>query len=247
MAAFDVYPLPSGGLTYPDVDGKKINEIKIYDVTVEDEDILLAPNLVNSGEMLNMLVKEKTNFPFDIGKMVLNDFIFVVFMLRYKMNPLYNFTIKNPKTNENVEVSKDLSDFDVIYIDDVCKNLDTIPTENGLFPYILNDGTKILIKIQTIEDSKNIKVKSEVLDPEGEKMGLRRIILFKELIEQFGDITDKEKIAEEVKKIRLVESRKISKFMDDMSKSIDFSMEVETETGDFRADMPITTNFFYFT
>ncbi len=59
MTSYEIVKLPSKGVFY----SHKISEVAVEYMTSRDEDLLTTPSLIDSGELLNMLLKRKIKTP----------------------------------------------------------------------------------------------------------------------------------------------------------------------------------------
>ena len=94
--AFDVLPLPSKGIFYPQVDGKTVDTIKVYHLTAEDESIMTSPNLIRSGNLLDVLLEKKCKCAIPVNKLLVGDRLAILIYLRATMEQMYKVELTDP-------------------------------------------------------------------------------------------------------------------------------------------------------
>ena len=76
---YDVIELPSQGLLYKN----KKSSVKVEYLTAYDENILTAPNLLNSGKVLDVLLERKVkDLGFDVKDLISGDRMAILLYLR---------------------------------------------------------------------------------------------------------------------------------------------------------------------
>ena len=125
---YDLVPLPSKGMFY----SKPIDKVKVTYLTAADENLLSSPNLVQSGGLIDELLRRKIiGGDIKIEEMVECDKQAVLIFLRNtSFGPTYTFNLTDPKTNKNFEHVHDLSNVSM-------KEFNLIPDDKGEFEYVL--------------------------------------------------------------------------------------------------------------
>jgi hypothetical protein len=149
--AYDIVELPSRGIYYPN----KKKSLKVAYLSGPDENILASPNLAQSGEIVNELLKRKIiDRDIKFEDIVEEDRQAVLIFLRntswgpeYKLNGLID-----PKTNETFETTIDLSILKI-------KDFNLVEDVNGEYPYFMEKSRvpvtfKFLTKQQEDESEK---------------------------------------------------------------------------------------------
>lgn len=236
--AYDVIPLPSKGLFYPN----KKSSIKVAYLTAADENILLSPNLAQSGKMLDVLLERKIlDKDIEIKNLLNGDRDAVLIFLRTSgYGNIYPVKLKDPKTGEDFDYEVDLNEIKYKEI--------TTPDENGEFILKLPVSQSTIKfrmltigeidEIDIIEEKKK-KIQKNYID-ETLTRRLERIIM-----EVDGD-RDKGRIAQFINKMKIGDSSFIRRAYTKFEPGIDLSLEVEAPSGEyFRTTIPILISFFY--
>lgn len=239
--AFDIMPLPSKGMFYPKVNGELVKEVKVYYLTAEDESILLSPNLIQSGQMLNVLLRKKVKADYPIDKMIVGDRLAILIYLRATMEQMYQVELIDPNTGTKFDHQIDLGSLEVM-------DMKHLPNQDGLFDFILPRCKKrVTFRLMTGEDETIISAREkqeQKLRKSNEN--LSRLFRFEQLIVSVEGITDVLAKSHFIKNMPLLDSRKLSKFMDEATPTINLEIEVPAPSGDnFRTFLPITTEFLY--
>lgn len=209
---FDEVELPSGGLFYDN----KCNKVKVYHLTLADEEIMTAPNLLNSGEMIDRLLERKVTFinessPFiHPQKMLIGDRLALLIFLRVTMDSMYR-----------IEVDGEPYDFDLTTLK--VKNPDIKPNGKGEFEFVLpKAGNKVTFRLMNGEDEREVR-KAQL---KSGSLGLNKAIRLEKLITSVDGETDKILISAFVKQMNIVDANKLMYFMNDVMPSLDLEIEV---------------------
>ena len=126
--SYDVVELPSRGIFYPN--NKK--SLKVAYLTAADENILAAPNLIQTNSIVTELLKRKIlDRDFPIEDMVEEDRQTVLIFLRNTaFGSEYSVTLTDPKTDLEFKANVDLSSLNF-------KPFDLVPDSNGEYPYFM--------------------------------------------------------------------------------------------------------------
>ena len=239
--AYDVMPLPSKGLFYPEVDGKKVDSVKIYYLTAEDETIMMSPNLLQSGEMLNELLRRKVQSPYPVDKMLVGDRLAILIYLRATMEQMYKVELTDPDTGESFEHEIDLGSLEV-------KDIEYMPNQDGFFEFVLpKSNRRVTFRLMTGEDERTISM----IEKQEQKLrktsaNLARMLRFEHLIVAVEGISDPLAKSHFLKNMPLMDSRKLGKYMEEVTPTINLEIQVPTPSGgNFRTLLPITTEFLY--
>jgi hypothetical protein len=236
--AYDIIPLPSKGLFYQN----KKSTIKVAYLTAADENILLSPNLAQSGKMLDVLLERKV-LDKDINiKNLLNgdrDAI-LVFLRTSGYGNIYPIKLKDPKTNQDFDYDVDLNEIkykEVNTPDENGEYLVKLPISQSSIKFrMLTIGE--LDEIDLIEEKKK-KVHKNYID-ETLTRRLERLIM-----EIDGD-RDKGRISQFISKMKIGDSSFLRRAYTRFEPGIDLSLEVEAPSGEFfRTTIPILISFFY--
>ena len=241
--AFDILPLPSKGLFYPKINEKPVDTVKVYYLTAEDESIMMSPNLIQNGQMINVLLRKKVQSDYPVDKMLVGDRLAILIYLRTTMEQFYKVQLEDPNTGLPFEYDIDLSQM-------VMKDMEHLPNQEGCFDFKLpKSGRRVTFRLMTGEDEVIIKAREKQeqnLRKNNESMG--RVFKFEQLIVGIEGINPQDKLAmsQFIKNMPIMDSRKLSKYIDDVTPTIDLEIEVPTPSGgNFRTYLPITTEFLY--
>jgi hypothetical protein len=125
---YDVVELPSRGIFYPN--NKK--SLKVAYLTASDENILSAPNLIQTNSIVTELLKRKIlDRDFPIEDMVEEDKQTVLIFLRNTaFGSEYSVTLTDPKTELDFKAKVDLGSL-------TFKPFELVPDSNGEYPYFM--------------------------------------------------------------------------------------------------------------
>lgn len=237
--AYDVIPLPSEGKLYKNV--KK--SIKVAYLTAADENILSNPNLMESGEFLEILMNRKILEPnLTYSDLHVGDRNAIMIWLRATAyGHEYPIEVTDPETYDTFEHIVDLSTIKTI-------KLGAEPNSEGLFEFILPvTKTPIKFKLLTVgevdaidEHIDNIKTS---LGPEFAD-GVTHT-LSKQVVEVDGN-NDRSFIDKFVQTMRAGDSRGLRKYIDEIESGVDMRLDITTPgDGSIRPFLPFNLNFFW--
>lgn len=135
---YDIIPLPSNGECYK----SKINRIPVSYLTAYDENFITSPNLYRDGLVIDFLLKNKVVDPnINVEELLSGDVDAIMLFLRTtSYGPDFPVSVRDPKTNQYIETSIDLSKIKV-------KPFKLKGDENGYFDYTV-ESTKDVIKFK---------------------------------------------------------------------------------------------------
>jgi hypothetical protein len=236
-APFDVIPLPSKGKLYRN---KKQN-VRLAYMTTADENILTSPNLLKSGEFLEILINRKLLEPELRYKDLLpGDRNAIMLWLRATAyGEMYPVTLLDEK-DEAFETEINLNELKTI-------DLNVEPDEDGLFNFTMPlSKANVRFKLLTCGDIDNIE---EMLERDRENNILvnnaNTYKLEKMIIEVNGD-TNKTMIRDFVNYMRIQDSKEFNKFVESIETGIDLDIEVGTPGGgSIKTFLPLNVRFFW--
>jgi hypothetical protein len=233
--AFDVIPLPSGGKFYP---GRK-KSIKVAYLTTADENILTSPNLVESGQFIEILINRKLLEPGLRYKDLLpGDRNAIMIWLRAtgygEMYPV----LMTDKNGEEFETEINLSDLKTI-------NLTIDPEADGLYSFELPLSKHIVrFKLLTCGDIDELERIIENI-PDGVVNEEQTMILEKQIVEVDGN-RDRGFIKSFVNGMRILDAQKLREYVSKIKCDIDLSISVRTPGGEsIDTFLPFTPRFFW--
>ncbi len=236
-APFDVIPLPSKGKLYRN---KKAN-IKLAYMTTADENILTSPNLLKSGEFLEILINRKLLEPELRYKDLLpGDRNAIMLWLRATAyGEMYPVTLYD-ENDEPFETEINLNELPTI-------ELNVEPDEEGLFSFEMPiSKAKVRFKLLTCGDIENIE---KILEKEKEmNIPVNNANTYKlenMIVEVNGD-RNKVMIRDFVNYMRVADSKAFNKYVDSIDTGVDLNIEVGTPGGgSIKTFLPLNLGFFW--
>jgi len=236
-SAFDVIPLPSEGKLYRN---KKSN-VRLSFMTTADENILTSPNLVESGQFLEILINRKLlEGDLRYKDLHIGDRNAIMLWLRATgYGEIYPITL--------VDDNGQTFDTDINLNEMKVKNLGAEPDGEGLFPYVL-PMSKLNIKFRfltcgDIDDIENLVNEEKKKGVPVDNSNIYK--LQKCLVEIQGD-RDRKKINMFAASMRLNDSKELLKYMDSIESGVDLNITVGTPGGgSLTTFLPLNLNFFW--
>ncbi len=150
--ASDIVPLPSKGIFYPN----GLSEITIEHMTCVSENILTSSNLINSGRVLEELLKRQVKDRIDIDSLLTGDINAILLQLRIgAYGHEYPVKVTDPETGVEFDEVVDLTRLKF-------KELTVMPDENLLFSFNLPIRKKLVkFRLLSSKEEKQIALKSE--------------------------------------------------------------------------------------
>jgi hypothetical protein len=127
--AYDVVPLATRGIFY----GNNKKNLKVAYLTASDENILSSQNLLDSGQVLDELLRRKIiDRDIEIEDLHEEDRqVILIFLRNTAFGSEYKLSALDPKTNKEFDFTLDLSELKT-------KEFNLIQDSNGDFPYRMN-------------------------------------------------------------------------------------------------------------
>jgi hypothetical protein len=236
---WDIIPLPSKGLLYPN----KQEKLKVGFLTAADENILTNPNLMESGDFLEILFNRKILDP-SIRYKDLNvgDRNAIMIWLRATAyGEMYPVDMIDPKDGETFKANIDLSKLKTV-------ELNVTPDSNGLFDFTLPVSKKLIkFKLLTVGDIDDIE---EHVDSIKRTYGNHRsdaitYTLSKEIIEVDGD-RSVDTINKFSNNMRAGDSKALRNYIDSIECGVDLSVTLGTPGGgSIDTFLPLNVGFFW--
>lgn len=236
-APFDVIPLPSKGKLYKN---KKAN-VKLAYMTTSDENILTSPNLLKSGEFLEILINRKLLEPELRYKDLLpGDRNAIMLWLRATAyGEMYPVTLYD-ELEEPFDVEINLNELKTI-------EFNVEPDEDGLFSFVMPiSKANVRFKLLNCGDIENIE---KILEKEKEMNipinNLNTYKLENMIVEVNGD-TNRVMIRDFVNYMRISDSKAFNKYVDSIDAGVDLNIEVGTPGGgSVKTFLPLNLGFFW--
>ena len=232
---FDVIPLPSEGKLY----NNKKKAVKVAYLTTADENILTSPNLVESGEFLEILINRKLlESDLRYKDLVPGDRNAIMIWLRAtgygEMYPILAYD----ENDEPFETEVNLSDLKTV-------NLSVEPDSDGFFSYDLPLSKKtVRFKMLTVGELENLEeiVEKSKDNPINQEQTL---ILERQLVEIDGN-KDVAYIKDFANSMRVGDAQGLRNYISKIECGIDMNIDVRTPGGgSINMFLPITPRFFW--
>jgi hypothetical protein len=236
----DVVQLPSKGLYYL----SKKERVKISYLTAADENILTSMNLLESGEMFDVLLDRKIlDKDLRPSEMLDGDRVALLFWLRATgYGAIFPLKLTDPATRQSFEYDIDLTT--IQYKENL---LD--PNEAGECEFVLPISKKI-VKFKFLSSGELTKIIKEDADRQA-KLGKRAFsnLLTNKLaaqIKEVDEIRDRGQIAQFVNQLAVGDSSALRKYINEHEPGLDLDIEVTAPSGiRFPAKVNITAEFFW--
>lgn len=236
-ASFDVIPLPSKGKSYRN---RKQN-IRVAYMTTADENILTSPNLLNSGQFLEILFNRKILEPSLRYKDLLpGDRNAIMIWLRAtSYGEMYPITLFD-EAEIPFETEINLNELKTKYSS-------VEPDENGHYDFKLPlMGSELKLRLLTCGDVDDITYKVDEELKNGYPVNNLSLYRLEKMIVSVDGNRNKNIIKAFVKTIRIGDSAKLNSFIETLESDIDLDIVVETPGGGSVATfLPLNLNFFW--
>jgi hypothetical protein len=234
---FDVIPLPSKGKLYKN---KKAN-VKLSYMTTADENILTSPNLLKSGEFLEILINRKLLEPdLRYNDLLPGDRNAIMLWLRATAyGEMYPVTLLD-ENDEAFDTEINLNELKTI-------ELNQEPDEDGLFSFVMplskaNVRFKLLSCGDIDEIEKILEYEKQINIPVNNANTYK---LEKMIVEVNGD-NNKTMIRDFVNYMRISDSKSFNKYVDSIDAGVDLNIEVGTPGGgSIKTFLPLSVRFFW--
>lgn len=236
---YDIIELPSQGLLYPN----KKSKVKVEFLTAMDENILSSPNISENESVIDILIKRKVkDLDFDIDDLLVGDKIAIIVFLRVSgFGELYNQMVWDEKLKKVVEGEIDLTKLKQ-------KKLSVKPDENNLFDFELpSTKQKVKFKLLTTKDENIISEKNKNLQERtNTNENFTPVLRLEQTIQEIDGEKNKMKISNMIKRMNILDIRKLNKYISEIEPGLDFNTEARTQGGvSVNCFLRITSSFFW--
>ena len=232
---YDVIPLPSKGKFYP---GNK-KSVKVAYLTTADENILTSPNLVESGDFLEILINRKLLEPgLRYKDLIPGDRNAIMIWLRATgYGEMYPVTMTDENGDE-FEHEFNLSSLKTI-------ELTVDPSDDGFYHFELPLAKNIVkFKLLTTGDIDELE---EIISntPDGVISEEQTLILERQIVDVDGN-KDRLFIKNFANSMRILDAQKLRDFVSTITCDIDLQISVRTPGGgSIDTFLPFTQRFFW--
>jgi len=234
---FDLIPLPSKGKLYKGLKDK----IKVSYMTGSDENILTSPNLIESGDFLEILMTRNILEPnFNYNDLHLGDRNAIMIWLRgTAFGNMYPVSVWS-KTGEIIEETVDLSELKYI-------PLGAEPDENGLFEFTCpKSGNVLKFKFLTVGDESFIENTLSDEQEAGIEINNRSTLTLSRQIKSVDGNDDSLWLSDYISNMRLTDIKAFRAYIDEIESGIDLKIEVKAAGGEsVTTFLPLNLKFFW--
>jgi hypothetical protein len=236
----DVVQLPSKGVYYPN----KKERVKISYLNASDENILTSMNLLESGEMFDVLLDRKIlDRDLRPADMLDGDRVALLFWLRATgYGAIFPLKLTDPTTRQSFDYDVDLTQLQ--YKENLLET-----DESGECTFTLPISKK-LVKFKFLTSGELAKIIKDDSDRQA-KLGKRAFssLLTNKLsaqIREIDQIRDKGQIAQFVDQMSVGDSSALRKYISDHEPGLNLEIEVTAPSGTrFQSKVNITAEFFW--
>ena len=236
-SAFDVIPLPSQGKTYK---MKKPN-VRVSYMTTADENILTSPNLLQSGEFLEILMNRKIlESDLRYKDLLVGDRNSIMLWLRATAyGEMYPVTLFD-ENDVPFDTELNLNELKT-------KNLGAEPDAEGLFDFVFPSSKDVIkFKMLTCGDSDIIETKLEQDKENKVPVNNMATYTMEHLIIEVNGNRDRNFIKEYVNTIRIRDGKAFSDYVTNIECGIDMNITVKTPGGgSIETFLPLNLKFFW--
>lgn len=234
---FDVIPLPSEG---------KLNRgvkpsIRTGYMTTADENILTSPNLLQSGQFLEILINRKILEPgLRYKDLHVGDRNAIMIWLRATgYGEMYPVTLLD---ENNIPFDTDINLNEL-----KTKNLGAIPDSDGLFDFTFPLCKAVIkFKLLTCGDIDDIEKLVEADKVNGVPVNNTNTYTMEHTIMEVNGDRNKSTIRDFSNSIRIGDAKKFSEYVEKIESGIDLNIEVRTPGGgSIKTFLPLNINFFW--
>jgi hypothetical protein len=220
--AYDVVELPSRGIHYPN--GKK--SVRVAYLTASDENILNAPNIVQTNSVVTELLKRKIlDRDLNVDDIVEEDKqAILIFLRNTAFGTEYNITLIDPKTNLDFEYTFDLGSLNF-------KPFNLSPDINGEYPFTLpKSNIDITFKFLTKKQENDI----DEISKSWNGLGVAPIITkqLEGMIKSVKGNKDPMFIRNFVENLPIKDSQAFRKYVNDNKPGLDLIQKVKAPSGE---------------
>jgi hypothetical protein len=237
---YDIVELPSQGLLYKN----KKSKVKVEYLTAMDESILTSPNLSNSpNEMIDVLLRTKVkDLGFDVNELLEGDRVALLIFLRSTgIGEIYPQIVYDDNSSDFVDGEINLNELKQ-------KKLTIKPNENNEFDFTLpKSEKKVKFRLLTAKDENEIVDRDkQEMKRSGNKISNKVILRLESMVTEIDGDRSKIQISNILKKIPLLDSRKLRKYIDENEPGIDLNTTARIQGGgSVECFLRLGKNFFY--
>lgn len=220
--AYDVVELPSKGIYYQN--NKKT--VRVSYLTASDENILSSSSLINSGGVVDELLKRKIlDKDLPIEEIIEEDRqAILIFLRNTAFGSDYIVSATDPKTDTQFQAEINLETIKI-------KDFKLVPNENGEYSYFMQkSNVDITFNFLTIKQEKEI----DEIRKSWNGIGVAPIITkqLEFMIKSVGGNKDLMNIRNFIEKLPIKDSQDFRKFVTENKPGLDLVQNINTPSGD---------------
>lgn len=239
IISYEIIKLPSKGLFY----SNKMDELKVEYMTAKDEDLITTPSLIESGKVLDVLLKRKIKTkgvnPEDLLPGDRNAILLFLRTSSYGFN--YDVEVIDPRKGIPFKTTVDLSKLEY-------KEMPVKPDDNGYFEVMLPMRKK-KVKFRLIssgEDNLIFRKAEEIKEAYEHEFSEYNTLKLKTSIVSIDGKTDKSYINRFVDAMPAGDSLAIKKKMNQVAPDVDMMYEFTAKDGfKFKTLLSVGVDFFF--
>lgn len=222
---YDIIELPSQGLLY---DNKK-SSVKVEYLTAMDETIITSPNIIANNKVVDTLLERKVkDLGFDPSELLDGDRVAILVFLRVTgFGNEYTQLVFNEKTDEYESAVIDLTTLKP-------KMLTVKPDENNSFDFQLPiSKKKIKFRLLTAKDDQEITIQDEsMMKRSNSEISNKLILTLERQVVSMDGETDKMKISNNLKNLKIMDSRALRKYIEEIEPGLNLQTVARTQGGE---------------
>lgn len=222
---YDIIELPSQGLLYKN--NKK--SVKVEYLTAMDESILTSPNISSGNKIITILLQRKVkDLGMEVNDLLVGDRTAIMIYLRVTaFGEEYKQMVYDPNKEKYVEAIIDLTKLEQ-------KKLTVKPNEDGEFEFILpKTNKKVTFTLLTGKDDEIVDLRDEEEQKRSsDGVSNKNLIRLEQQIKSIDGDRNKIMISNVLKKLPIIDSRSLRKYIDEITPGINFKTTARTQGGE---------------
>ncbi len=220
--AYDVVELPSRGIHYPN--NKK--SLKVAYLTAADENILAAPNIIQTNMLVTELLKRKIlDKDIKVEDLIDEDIqAILIFLRNTAFGSEYSVTLTDDKTGKDFKVTVDLSSLKI-------KDFNLQPDENGEYKYFM-EKSKVGVTFKFLTKKQELEI--DEIQKSWNGVGVAPIMTKKLefMIKSVNGNKDLMNIKNFIDRLPIKDAQDFRKFVNDNKPGLDLTKKTVTPSGE---------------
>ena len=239
VTSYELIKLPSQGLFYP----HKIGEVQVEYMTSKDEDLLTTPSLIESGKVIDLLLKRKIKTPqIKVEELLPGDRNAIILFLRTSSyGHEYTVEVVDPRNGIPFQQKVDLLKLEY-------KEMKEKPDQNGHFTVEIPMRKKrVTFRLMSGGEEDRLFEKAEAIkEAYGHEFSEYNTMKLKAHIININGNGDRGYIEKFVDAMPALDAYTIRKKIQDVSPDVDMEYEFRAKDGfKFKAVLSVGTDFFF--